>query len=455
MINITEVYHEYFNISPSTAELAAEAERQIAKQLDTIAETVRHNSMKVLNAFLQNKISDSHFYGTTGYGYDDIGRAAIDKVFAQVFGAEDALVRHNIISGTHAIALCLFGVLRPGDELISVTGKPYDTLEKTIGIAPQRGEGSLIDFGVKYTQIDLLAGKVDYDKLEKCLKTGSKTSKKVLFIQKSKGYDYRQSLTCREIGEIVQFAKEINKKEMLSRDSDSLTPEREKSLKNNLSYNDLICIVDNCYGEFVETVEPTEVGADLIAGSLIKNPGGGIAPTGGYIAGRAELVRLASYKLNAVGLGAECGATLGLNKAILQGFFMAPHIVGQALKTSVFAAQLFQNAGFDVLPLPDQYRSDIIQAIKLGREEDVIKFCQAIQSVSPIDSFATPQPADMPGYAHKVIMAAGAFTQGASIELSADAPIKPPYVAYLQGGLTYDYAKIGVMKALQAIKALN
>jgi len=410
-----------FNITADVYDFGQSVIQSVKDKFEAIDETAKYNQIKVLKAFQDNRVSDVHFNATTGYGYDDAGREAIDSIYAQVFGAEDAMVRHNIVNGTHAISLCLFAVLRPGDTLVAVTGKPYDTLEEVIGICGD-GNGSLKEFGVNYKQVDLLDGKVDYDGV---LSTVDKNTKAVI-IQKSKGYSFRRSLTCDDIKKIVETVKGISK--------------------------DIICIVDNCYGEFAERIEPTTVGADLIAGSLIKNPGGGLAETGGYIAGKAKYVELASYKLNSVGLGKHVGATLGMNKQFLQGFFMAPRTVAESIKTALFCGCAFEKLGFEVSPATNEYRSDIIQAIKFGTEDGIIKFCQGIQQGAPVDSFVTPYPWDMPGYSHQVIMAAGAFTQGASIELSADGPITPPYIAYMQGGLTFDSGYIGVLKAIQELK---
>ena len=414
-MNSYEFLQQNFEICKTVLDKSIEVEQEIRTYLAYVEEVSRYNQFKVLKAFQKNRVSDIHFAGTTGYGYDDLGREVIDRVYADTFGVESALVRHNIISGTHAISLCLFAVLRPGDTLLAVTGKPYDTLHKTIMSV---GNGSLRDFGVNYKQVDLINGEVDFEGIKNAI---DNTTKAVL-IQKSKGYEFRKSFNCEEVENIISVVKGIDRS--------------------------IICIVDNCYGEFVEKKEPK---GDLIAGSLIKNPGGGFAPTGGYIAGREEYVELASYKLNAVGLGRECGATLGLNRAILQGFFMAPHIVGEAVKSAIFCSALCKTLGFDVLPTKDIPRSDIIQAVKFNSSHDIINFCQGIQSGAPIDSFVSPTPWAMPGYDNEVIMAAGAFNQGASIELSADAPIREPYAAYVQGGLTYDSAKVGIMRGLSNI----
>lgn len=377
-----------------------------------------NNQIKVLNAFKKYKISDIHFNSTSGYGYDDIGREVIDNVFAEVFGAEDCIVRHNIISGTHALATALFGVLRPGDIMLSVTGKPYDTLEEVIGIRGEKGNGSLEDYGISYHQIDLKDGKIDFQSIKEYLE---KNKVKMVFIQRSKGYLDRPSLNIEKIKEISEFVKDIQK--------------------------DIIVMVDNCYGEFVEEKEPTESGVDLMAGSLIKNPGGGMAETGGYIAGRKDLITLCSYRLTSPGIGKEVGATLNQNKNIIKGLFFAPHIVKEAIKTSVFAAALYESLNFEVNPSYSEKRTDIISSIKFNDKEKLIAFCQGIQMGSPIDSHVLPEPWAMPGYSDEVIMAAGTFTQGASIELSADAPIKHPYIAYLQGGLTYESGKFGILSS--------
>lgn len=385
----------------------------IFKEYDGIA---FNNQIKVLNAFKEHRISDIHFNSTSGYGYDDIGRDVIDKVFAEVFGAEDCIVRHNIISGTHALATALFGVLRPGDLMLSVTGKPYDTLEEVIGLRGEDGNGSLKDYGVKYDQISLSDGEIDFEAIREYLQNNKV---KMVFIQRSKGYLDRPSLNISSIKEIAEFVKNIQK--------------------------DVIVMVDNCYGEFVEDKEPTEVGADLMAGSLIKNPGGGIAETGGYIAGRKDLITLCAYRLTSPGIGKEVGATLNQNKSFIKGLFFAPHIVKEALKTSIFAGALYEKLGFEVDPPYDRKRTDIISSIKFNDKDKLIAFCQGIQMGSPVDSYVLPEPWAMPGYSDEVIMAAGTFTQGASIELSADGPIKPPYIAYLQGGLTYESGKYGIL----------
>ena len=414
---------EQFGISPKTISLMERTEEELSERFKKIDSIASFNQLKVLKAFQNHRVSYAHFGETSGYGYDDLGRDTLDKVYAEVFSAEDAVVRHQIVSGTQAIASCLYGVLRPGDTMLSVVGRPYDTMEEVIGLRGEEDCGSLKDFGVSYAQVDLLPdGSIDYDEIQKEV-SGQKI--KLALIQRSRGYDWRDSLTVETIGKIIACIKEVDA--------------------------DVVCMVDNCYGEFVEEKEPTQVGADIIVGSLIKNAGGSLALSGGYIAGRKDLVEKISYRLTAPGLGRHTGASLGFNRNLYQGFFMAPHIVGQSIKTAVLCAGIFQKLGFDVCPEPESVRSDIIQAIKLKTPENVIAFCQAIQSGSPIDSHVTPEPWDMPGYEDPVIMAAGAFVQGASIELSADAPICPPYIAYLQGGVIYDSAKIGILKAADAI----
>lgn len=397
-----------FGISDKTLKLVSEAEESIKEQFKHIENICEINQLRVMKAFADNRVSDSHFVATTGYGYDDLGRDTLDRVYADIMGAEDALVRHNFISGTHTISTALFAVLRPNDILVSITGKPYDTLEEVIGIQGEAGNGSLKDFGVKYVQIDLKHdGTPDLEQIKFTL---THMNVKAITIQRSKGYGWRPTYSAKDIGALIEFVKEIS-------------PET-------------ICIVDNCYGEFVETEEPTAYGADLIAGSLIKNPGGGLAPTGGYIAGKQKYVELCAYRLTSVGIGKEAGASLGFNRQMYQGLFMAPHVVSQALKAAVLCSAVFEKLGFEVDPKPNEIRHDIIQSIKFGDPDKVTAFCQGIQKGAPVDSFVTPEPWDMPGYSSQVIMAAGAFVQGASIELSADAPIKPPYIAYMQGGLT-------------------
>ncbi len=426
-MNKAEYLRENFGISEEIAALTAEAEKSVEECFKHIEEIAELNQFKVQNAFYDNHVSEAHLLPTTGYGYDDLGRDTLDKVYAQVFEAEDALVRHHFVNGSHTIATALYAVLRPGDTLFAITGKPYDTLEEAIGISGEPGRGSLKDYGVDYCEAELKEnGLPDFDKIREVL-----TSKKIkaVEIQRSKGYGWRPTYSAEYIGEIIKFVKEIS-------------PET-------------ICIVDNCYGEFVDLHEPTYYGADLIAGSLIKNPGGGLALTGGYIAGKHELVELCSYRLTCVGIGKECGASIGQNRNMYQGFFMAPHITSQAIKSAVLCAALFKKLGARVDPEPDCVRHDIIQSIRFENPDKVIAFCQGIQKGSPVDSFVTPEPWDMPGYQDQVIMAAGAFVQGASIELSADAPMKPPYIVYMQGGLTYESAKLGIMTAAENMKKIK
>ena len=378
-----------FGISDKTLKLVSEAEESIKEQFKHIENICEINQLRVMKAFADNRVSDSHFVATTGYGYDDLGRDTLDRVYADIMGAEDALVRHNFISGTHTISTALFAVLRPNDILVSITGKPYDTLEEVIGIQGEAGNGSLKDFGVKYVQIDLKHdGTPDLEQIKFTL---THMNVKAITIQRSKGYGWRPTYSAKDIGALIEFVKEIS-------------PET-------------ICIVDNCYGEFVETEEPTAYGADLIAGSLIKNPGGGLAPTGGYIAGKQKYVELCAYRLTSVGIGKEAGASLGFNRQMYQGLFMAPHVVSQALKAAVLCSAVFEKLGFEVDPKPNEIRHDIIQSIKFGDPDKVTAFCQGIQKGAPVDSFVTPEPWDMPGYSSQVIMAAGAFVQGASIEL--------------------------------------
>lgn len=388
------------------------------KEIDKIAE---YNQLKVLRAMQECHVSEACLLGTTGYGYNDAGRDTLEEVYAKLFGTEDALVRPQITCGTHALALALMSNLRPGDELLSPVGKPYDTLEEVIGIRDSKG--SLKEYGISYRQVDLLPdGEFDFDGIRNAV--NEKT--KLVTIQRSKGYQPRKTLSVERIGRLIAFIKEIKP--------------------------DVICMVDNCYGEFVETIEPTNVGADMIVGSLIKNPGGGLAPIGGYIAGRKECVENAAYRLTSPGLGKEVGASLGILKDFYQGLFLAPTVTASALKGAVFAAAALEKLGFAVVPNSTESRHDIIQAVTFGSEEGVIAFCQGIQAAAPVDSFVVPEPWDMPGYDAKVIMAAGAFVSGSSIELSADGPIKPPYAVYFQGGLTFPHAKFGILKALQSLK---
>ena len=389
---------------------------------DEIAEI---NTLKILDAMRKVKVSEAHFNTTSGYAYDDIGRGKLEELYAEVFKAEAALVRTQFVSGTHALATVLFGILRPSDELIYITGAPYDTMQTVIGYATD-SPGSLKEFGILYDEVPLNAeGRVDFE----VAKTKITAKTKMVVIQRSCGYMMRPTLSIDEIGEICKFVKSINP--------------------------NCICYVDNCYGEFTDIREPIEVGADIMAGSLIKNPGGGLAPTGGYIVGKKELVELSSYRMTAPGMGAELGASLSNNRLLFQGLFLAPHVVAQAVKSAIFAAALFDMMGFKTLPAPQTPRNDIIQAIELGSKEKLVAFCQGIQKYSPVDSFAAPEPWDMPGYEDQVIMAAGTFVQGASIELSADGPIREPYNVYLQGTLTMEHSLIAIMGAAQAIEDLN
>ncbi|MDF2964537.1 MAG: aluminum resistance protein [Paenibacillus sp.] len=394
------------------------AEQRIEGKVKELDRIVDQNQWKVIRAFQKHKVSDYHFSGSTGYGYNDRGREVLDMVYADVFGAEAALVRPHFVSGTHTIGTALFGVLRPGDELLMITGRPYDTLHKVIG-KPDDGKGSLQDWGIVYNEVALLPdGKPDYDSIRE----GMSERTKVVGIQRSRGYSWRPSFTVEQIGEMVSFVKSL--------------------------YPGVIVFVDNCYGEFTELLEPTQVGADLIAGSLIKNPGGGLAATGGYIAGKSDLVELASYRLTAPGIGGEVGAMLSTTRAIYQGLFLAPHLVGQAVKGSIFAAAVFEQLGFVTHPHWSAERTDLIQAIQFTSDKHLIAFVQGIQQASAVDAHVVPEPWDMPGYEHSVIMAAGTFIQGGSLELSADAPIREPYIAYMQGGLTYSHCKLGVLTAL-------
>ena len=411
--------NELYGFDSKLSELAAQAEKNCAEAFAKIDANAEYCGAKVLKAFSDNKVSEPCFYGSTGYGYGDMGREVIDKVFAQALGAEDALVRFNFVSGTHALSVALFGVLRTGDKIVSITGKPYDTLEEVIGISGTKGNGSLMDYGVEYGQVDLNDdGTPKLDEITEAVKGA-----KVAYIQRSRGYSLRGAFTIADIEKMVNAAKKGNP--------------------------DVIVMVDNCYGEFVEDREPTAVGADVIIGSLIKNAGGGIARTGGYIAGRADLVELCSYRLTCVGMGKEVGCTLGMNREMLMGIFFAPDVVANAIKTCTFASELFTMLGFECSPRKDEPRGDIITAVKLGDEAHLCAFCRGIQKGAPVDSFVTPEPWDMPGYSSQVIMAAGAFTNGASIELSADAPLREPFAVWMQGGITFTSGKLGVMLAAQ------
>ncbi|WP_288703502.1 methionine gamma-lyase family protein [uncultured Ruminococcus sp.] len=410
---------DFFRIDPRIMQLAEQAEQIAAQKFAEIDANAAYNGEKVLAAFIKNRVSEPCFYGSTGYGYGDIGRGTLDKVYAQVLDAEDALVRHTFVSGTHALSVALFGVLRPGDKLLAVTGKPYDTLEEVIGISGTPGNGSLMDYGVEYGEVPLTGGGLpDLDAIAQAV-----PGAKVAYIQRSRGYSLRPAYTVEQIEEIVQTVRRVSP--------------------------DTIVMVDNCYGEFVQRREPTSVGADLIIGSLIKNAGGSIAQTGGYIAGRKDLVELCSYRLTCVGMGKEVGCTLHQNKEMFLGLFFAPDVVANALKTAAFAAELFRLMGFDSYPALSETRGDIITAIRFGTPELLTAFCQGVQKGAPVDAFVTPEPWDMPGYTSQVIMAAGAFTMGASIELSADAPMREPYAVWMQGGITYASGRIGILLAAQ------
>ncbi len=403
-----------------------EAEKELADIYTELDAVSMKNTEKILNAFRNNRVSEAIFAPTSGYGYDDRGRDTLDKIYAEVMGAEAAFVRHSIASGTHALAIGLYALLRPGDILYSVADKPYDTLDEVIGTVGEEGRGSLKDFGVSYMQSDFKGGKLNLEEIRENLVANKKI--KVVFIQRSKGYLNRPTLTIDEIGEVAKLVHEVS---------------------------DAYVVVDNCYGEFVEDREPTEVGADMIIGSLIKNPGGGMAESGGYIAGTKKAVELAGYRFTAVGVGLEIGASLGQTKSMYRGLFYAPHTVAQAMKTAHFAAYIFEKLGYDCAPRYNERRSDIIQMIRFGAPEKLIAFCQGIQAGSPVDAFVSPEPWDMPGYTDPVIMAAGAFVGGSSIELSADGPIRPPYSAFLQGGLTYESGKVGILSAARALLKLE
>lgn len=414
---------EAYNIKPHVFELYKQALNDVEEQFKIYDEIREYNQLKVLNAFQEERISDMHFTNSSGYGYDDIGRDTLDKVYARIFNTESALVRPHFVNGTHAIGCALMGNLRTNDTMLCITGTPYDTLHNIIGISGKDNIGSLREYGVNYKQVDLKDGTFDKESIINVLKEDP--SIKLVHIQRSTGYGWRKSFLVSEIGEIISAIKEIR--------------------------SDVCVFVDNCYGELIDTIEPTDVGADLIAGSLIKNLGGGIAPTGGYIAGKKKYVDQAAFRLTTPGIGGECGSTFGVMRQLYQGLFLAPHIVMEAVKGAVFCARIMEIAGFEVLPKYNDKRSDIIQAIKFNDREKLIAFCKGIQKGSPIDSFVECEPWAMPGYNDEVIMAAGAFIQGSSIELSADAPIREPYIAYLQGGLTFDHAKIGVLLALNNI----
>jgi cystathionine beta-lyase family protein involved in aluminum resistance len=414
-------------ISKNTLSATQNAERELAPVFSRFDEVARICSEKIMGAFAEFRVSEAHLHGTTGYGYDDKGRDTLEQIYARVFGCEAALVRQQITCGTHALAIGLFGLLRPGDVMLSVTGKPYDTLDEVIGLSGGPGNGSLADFGVKYEQINMTEdGKLDLSAIEKRLKSGGV---KMVFVQRSKGYAAdRRTLSVAEIKELSALVHSVSS---------------------------AYVVVDNCYGEFTEATEPVAVGADLQIGSLIKNPGGGLCRTGGYLAGTKKAVELCSYRFTCPGIGAEVGASLEENRAMYQGLFFAPTVVAAALKSAALAAYLFTKAGYKTVPAYDDERYDIIQAVDLGSAEKICAFCRGIQSGSPVDSYVTPEPWDMPGYNDKVIMAAGTFTSGASIELSADAPIRPPYTVYFQGGLTYETGRLGIMRAYDEVMRIK
>ena len=416
--------YKNFGIADAVSDFCLEVEASLKDRFEKLDEVAEYNQMKVLAAMQKHRVSAECFNGTSGYGYNDLGRDTLEKVYASCFKGEDALVRPQITCGTHALALALMSNLRPGDELLSPVGKPYDTLEEVISIRPSKG--SLAEYGVTYAQVDLLAdGGFDFDGIRNAINDRTK----LVTIQRSKGYASRPTLSVERIGQLISFIKEVKP--------------------------DVICMVDNCYGEFVEKREPLEVGADMIVGSLIKNPGGGLAPIGGYIVGKKECVENAAYRLTSPGLGKEVGASLGMMQSFFQGFFLAPTVVNAALKSAIFAANVFERLGFAVIPNGSASRHDIIQAVTFEKPEGLIAFCQGIQAAAPVDSYVTPEPWDMPGYDSQVIMAAGAFVQGSSIELSADGPLRPPYTAFFQGGLTWYHGKLGIMMALQKLYDAN
>lgn len=410
------------DIKPTVYEMAERAESQIRPIFAQIDRVAQENTRKVMEAFQDHRVSEACFAGTTGYGYDDLGRETLDRIYAQIFGTEAAIVRSQFVNGTHALTCAMFSLSDPGETVLAITGTPYDTLRCAIGISGD-GIGSLRYYGIGYSQVDLTAaGEPDYEQIRKAAADPKVTG---VMLQRSRGYDDRRALTIEDIRRICEAVREVNPKAHI--------------------------MVDNCYGEFTDVLEPTQVGADLIAGSLIKNPGGGIAPTGGYIAGKRELVERAALRLTTPGIGGECGSTLGVNRQFFQGLFLAPHTVAQALKTAVFCAAMMDQLGIESSPKYDEKRSDIIQMIKLGSADRMKKFCLGIQAGAPVDSYVTPEPWAMPGYDDEVIMAAGAFIQGSSIELSADGPMREPYIAYMQGGLTYESGKLGIMMAVSAM----
>lgn len=418
--HVMEEMYAKLGVSPQVYSYGKKIEGELKGQFERLEEVAEYNQLKVIHAMQQNRVSEACFYPSTGYGYSDFGREVLEQVYADTFHTEAALVRPQIACGTHALTVALFGNLRPGDELLSPVGKPYDTLESVIGIRPQKG--SLAEYGITYRQVELKEdGTFDYPAIEKALTAKTRLAT----IQRSKGYQTRPSFSVAQIGELIAFIKKLRP--------------------------DVICMVDNCYGEFVDTVEPSDVGADLVVGSLIKNPGGGLAPIGGYVAGKKELVEQASYRMTSPGLGKEVGASLGVKQSFFQGFFQAPMVVKGALKGAIFAAGVYESLGYSVIPGSREARQDIIQAVTLGSAGKVVAFCKGIQAAAPVDSYVDPEPGDMPGYDDPVIMAAGAFVSGSSIELSADAPIRPPYAVYFQGGLTWEHARFGILMSLEKL----
>ncbi len=415
--------YENLNITPFAIETVRKAEKEIQGQFTELDEMITYNQMKVVEAMQHFRLSDNHFNWNTGYGYNDSGREIMEEIFARIFRGEESIVRPLIVNGTHALTLCLTGILRPSDKMLAISGRPYDTLENVIGTAGPNGS-SLMEIGVQYDEIDFLEnGDFDIAKIETALE---QETIKMVYIQRSAGYSFRKAVRIDDLEAIIKRIRKIQA--------------------------DTIIMVDNCYGEFLDYKEPTEVGADLMAGSLIKNPGGGLALSGGYIVGKSNLIELIAAKMTSPGIGKECGLTFGQTRSILQGLFMAPTVAISALKSAILCAKTYENLGYEVCPASDAYRSDIIQSVKLGSEEKIVSFCKGIQAASPVDSYVTPLPWDMPGYDSPVVMAAGAFVQGSSIELSADAPIRAPYVVYFQGGLTYDHGKLGVMSSLSQME---
>ena len=422
--NTFNLLKDSFNIDEKVLQLVDEAEKEIEEQFLAIDDITAYNQYKVLAAFQKNRISDMHFAWNTGYGYDDAGRDAIERIYADVFNCEAALVRTQIVNGTHALSLTLSGILRPGDEMIYISGGPYDTLEEVIGIRGE-GMGSLKEFGIIYNQVELKDGKLDYDAIKNAI--SDKT--KMVCLQRATGYAWRNAITIEEIEKCAKIVKEAKP--------------------------DIVFMTDNCYGEFLDTKEPTDVGVDIMAGSLIKNPGGGLALSGGYVVGKKELIDKIAYRLTCPGIGGECGLTFGQSRTMMQGLFLAPKIVNGAIKGALLCGKVYEKLGYEICPKVEDKRSDIIQAVKLGSSDAVVAFCQGIQAAAPIDAHVSPEPWEMPGYEDPVVMAAGAFIQGSSIELSADAPIRPPYIVYFQGGLTYEHSKFGVIKSLQELYKRN